>query len=223
MAMLVSDIITRAKQVYPDLSSAIALQYFNHIHNELMHRLNIRPARQSLSLTAGTAVYDLTGTRAFDAVYKTSSTKETSLSIVTWDWMDDHHPGWQSSDEQGTPSTIVISAENDSSGGLKGSKFTVRVFPVPDTTTSGGYPVIDIRSLKYDDLLTTDTIPATIQDEQVYVAGIVYKHANAQRYAEEDKAFQDYEQLVHRAFMYVQKASPVNTISSFPSALGRWR
>lgn len=181
MADTITQLTTDIQIRFPDLSSTIAERYANVIHNQLMRRLGIRETTTDISLTAGTREYDLAESNVSikSASYiKTSSDNDfIVLERTSRDELDLTDDRWRTRVTRGTPLRFYISSAADADSSEKKIGFD----PIPDTTTSGGYPIVRLYHSAIATLSGSDVLPPDISSSQVYLDGMSYLHCKATR------------------------------------------
>jgi hypothetical protein len=61
-----------------------------------------------------------------------------------------------------------------------GAQFYLTVDPIPDTTTSGGYPIFQLNYNVYTALSGSDTIPLSMPNASAILNGMFYKWSQMQ-------------------------------------------
>lgn len=168
-----ADAITKAQQTYPQLSTARAIVFANVIHNRILTRLNLRGTTKSVSLTSGTKDYALGAetSRIFTAFYRTSATAVYQLEPTSQERLDLERPLWRESTDTGSPTQYLVRPIKNGSG--TGDALMVTLVDTPDTTTSGGYPLLEMWVTDSTAFAaTSDDLPGALIDEMVYANGI---------------------------------------------------
>lgn len=168
-----ADAITKAQQKYPQLSTARAIVFANVIHNRLLTRLNLRGTTKSINMTSGTKDYALGAetSRIFTAFYRTSATVVSQLTPTSQEKLDLDDPDWRERTETGSPTHYMVRPIKNGSG--TGDALMVTLYPTPDTTTSGGYPLVEMWITDSTAFTaTSDDLPGSLIDEMVYANGI---------------------------------------------------
>lgn len=184
--MLASAVVTEFQRKYPACDSTRALELLNKVHRELATRSQFRNTTVTISLTASTAEYDLSSAvyMIHEAYYEITSDPADWRQLVerSLDEFIVKRFGWrQNTDSTSEPTEYYITSATDSNT----SKATIGFWPVPDTTTSGGYPRVRLYTTSVVDLIGTDAIPPQCINSNVYLYGM-YKLWSF------DKAPQDY-------------------------------
>ena len=147
------------------------------------------------------------------AYYRKSATETTKLTPVSTDWMDMYVKTWRATTETGTPTKFYVEAV-ETSGEVR-----VGLDPVPDTTTSGGYPVVVLYGTTYQAMLANENVPSIIPSIRVYVEGMKKLYASdrdPERVAIWDE--------LYRRELHSTLASIDNTIEDLdsPRVVPRW-
>ncbi|HAM40048.1 MAG TPA: hypothetical protein DCP69_01580 [Candidatus Omnitrophica bacterium] len=205
MADLISTLTTDVQTTFADLTTTVFERYVNQIHNMVLVELGIRDTTTDLTLTAGTRSYTLpeTAIEVKAATYIRSSTANdhTALRATTEEAMDLADPNWRERDVQGTPFRFFVTSSSSSNNTVK----KITLDPIPDTTSSGGYPNVRLAIVQNVTLVSTDTIPVEMSNSQVYLDGAKWLHCKNTRreqeaeywYAQFRKSM-DYEVQYHR-------------------------
>ena len=86
--------------------------------------------------------------------------------------MDGNVQAWRTTTDTGEPTKFYVEAVNTN------GEVRVGLDPVPDTTTSGGYPVVALYGTTYQAMLTNETVPSIIPSIRVYVEGMKKLYAS---------------------------------------------
>jgi hypothetical protein len=172
MAVTAQVVINNARQSFPDMSETIALDLLNLEHGELLARYPLRETTLDFtSIVADTPEYALaeTAIRVDAAYYYSDADTPKQLEPLSVEEMDRMDPGWRTRDS-GTPTHYYISASATSTGNLG-------LYPVPDTTTSSGYPKVTLYIRQNQTLGLSDNIPNGMLNYDAYLAGICLRYA----------------------------------------------
>jgi hypothetical protein len=164
----VTTVIAAARQILPRLTTTRAQAHFHTAHKELLDEAQVRNIPVTLgSLVDGTREYDWAegNLKAWDAVYYDSSTSFKHLEHVTEDWLDIYKPNWRAEAEEGDPDYYYITSSQDTDSAKK----VIGFYPIPDTTTSGGYPKVIVEATQFAELTTSETLPSTILHSQFHI------------------------------------------------------
>ena len=187
----VQDCIDGLHVAYPQVEDAQALTYFRQVHREVLALAQIETGAEPLDLTAGQREYALDSTDKIvnvrAAYYIKSATDVTRLAPVSTDWLDSHSPTWRASTEKGQPKRFYIEGVL-----ANGGEVHLGLDPVPDTTTSAGYPQVVLYGTTYQALVATDPIPEIVPTVRVYVEGMKRLYASDRdpaRFAQWDEIY----------------------------------
>lgn len=175
----VSQAIDKAQRREPNLSDARGLELLLDAHREILFRAQIRNSSDDVSLTQGTHEYDLPSgvLRVFSAVYVESADTGYQLTETSLDAMEVRGDAWLLSLAEEVPSRFYTSTTT--SGNT--SKLRIGMDAKAPATTSGGYPVLRLRTTKYTALGTGDELPPMIATDEVYVHRVCCGHALDQK------------------------------------------
>lgn len=164
--MTAQEVIDLAKLDFPDETDTKALADLQVIHDELCFDFKVYPSTQSLtSLVAGTNNYALTaGTkRVYNARYLANSSSSKPLEPTHRDHMDVLDPNWEAR-ANGTPREYWVEAGK------------VYLHPTPDTSSSGGYPKVELVTTLGQTLVVGTTLPS-VPNYQAWVEGVKWRIA----------------------------------------------
>lgn len=162
MAVTAQNIVTEVQFDFPDRSDTELLADLQDVYDELSFDFKLNPGTQSVStITAGTAGYALSAgtTRVYQARYHTSSTSYTVLDMVHVDWLDAYQSQWRGASD-GTPRYCYVELG------------TIYLHPAPDTSTSGGYPTLDVDTTTNATLVLATALPAGLASYKVFSEGV---------------------------------------------------
>lgn len=180
--MTVQETIDGLRVAYPQVSDAQALIYFRHIHREILALAQIETDETTIDLTAGQREYPLPDLTNVRAAYLVKSAQDaTKLTPVSTDYLDEQDPTWRNTTQQGEPVRFYV---EDAVIGLE---------PVPNTTTSAGFPKVVVYATTYQALVAIDDLPLAVPSIRVYVEGMKRLYAGDRdpaRYQQWDELYQ---------------------------------
>ena len=172
-----ADAVDGAKVSYPEISAAQGLIYCKQIWRRIINAAQIEAQEETFSsLVSGTREYTKDTTTqpvdvVRDAYYITSATVAKKLIPVSVDWLDKYaQADWRTTTDTSTPVYYYIEAKDD--GTVK-----LGLHPIPDTTTSAGYPKVTLYGSSYRVVTTATDVPGIIPDIRVLINGIKMLHA----------------------------------------------
>jgi hypothetical protein len=157
----------------------VALEYINEVHADLLRQLPLVTATEDLSVTSGTQEYAINEAtvRIVAAEWVTSATERRSLVVTDYDYLNSEEPNWRRR-SAGTPSRVYL--------WRSATDYVVGIDPKPNTTTSGGYPVLRLHATRVGTLTATGSLPKGIINKDVYAYGAMLRFAMDNRtYADE--------------------------------------
>lgn len=173
--LLVSDAIDGLQRAYPKITDAMALPLFKEVYIEVLALCQVEEGTEDKNLTDGTREYELTYDPQILKVravyYIESATSATKLTPVSSDWMDDNISQWRTTTNTGTPARFYIDYPTSAALTTQG-KAVIGLDPIPDTTTSGGYPIIRIFGPEYEEPAATTDIPQAFPNVRVFIEGM---------------------------------------------------
>lgn len=185
--MTVQDTIDGLHVAYPQVEDAQALIYFRQVHREILAHAQIETKEQQIDLTAGQREYPLDDIAVVRAAYLAKSTIDIKkLAPTSTDWLDEHVPTWRATSEQGEPVRFYVEDAN------------VGLDPIPDTTTSAGFPKLLVYGTDNQALTETDNIPKGIPSIRVYVEGMKRLYASDRDPSRFDQWDQSYQAELHK-------------------------
>lgn len=170
MASTVTQVIDKFQRHYPECGDTRAGEVFADAHREINLRLRLRETVVSVNLTDGTQEYDLAATNQLimSVVYYESATSYWVLDATTIDHLDTLDPGWRlriTSDDEGDPTQFYLRQVVDTDT----SKQVIGFIPIPDTTTSAGYPIVKVYCHQEGTITASETLPASLLSDQIYI------------------------------------------------------
>ena len=153
MSLTKAEVITRFLRAYPDASDQ-ASGYFDSAYRRIHFDCpDIALDTKTVSLTSGTFRYSLPAelVQAKQVVYQTGvddngNPEGTVLIPTTFSEMTRNNTDATTNLALGTPSQYWIEAvEGTASGSVPDADWKICVYPVPNETTTDGYPILSIR------------------------------------------------------------------------------
>jgi hypothetical protein len=216
MPSTVTQVLAKFARRYPDVDAATQLVLFLDAHKRLLSRVQVRNDVQYVSLTAGTQEYDLSGQvfKIHSAYLQQDSQTQVPLIERSTDELDAMRWGWRNPAYTGNPIEYYITAADSGDTG----QTTIGFVPIPSTTTSNGYPQVALYCTTYQDLTTTDAVPAGLLNDNYYLYEMYAKWA---AFAEPEQA--DFWQAKAEAELdlnqeHVQNLQAKGTSGFFPTA-----
>lgn len=169
MASTVDQVLTKFLRHYPQAGATRALEVFTDAHREINIRLRLREQIVSINMVDGTQEYDLAAPNQLihSVVYYVSAT-EGDYQVVdptSVDHLDVLDPTWRARLDEGNPLQYYLRNVPDTDS----SKQVIGFLPIPDTTTSAGYPIIKVYCHQEGTITTTETLPPQILSDQIYI------------------------------------------------------
>jgi hypothetical protein len=184
MSDTVATVVQFAQRRLPDLQTSWGISLADYVHREIMTYIpdlimtgaTANPGPTSITLTAGTYEYALAEAQMqIDyAQYQTASgAVAQNLAETTIYQLDKERPTWRSdipgqNNVPSVPFSFYISSN--------ASGATLGLYPYPLTSTSVGYPIVQIFGSQrtVSPLLSSTPIPPTCLNSLLYVEGICY-------------------------------------------------
>lgn len=168
---LVSDVQTQIRARFPECSDSRSLATINEVHKQLLTDFPLlRRTQVSTNLTAGTSEYALAETNFHieSVYYRTAAATQTRLLKESIEQLDSRLIGWRTA-ANGTP--IIWYLSSNLSGAGSTDQGVIGLYPPPDTTTTGGYPVLitNVSLIESAVLTGTSPLPPTMNSQWVYV------------------------------------------------------
>lgn len=181
MASTITQVITKAQAFVSDMSAAAGLVLAQELEDELLEEIKMMRDTEDITLALLTPTYALDEDilKVWDADYFASADDITPLSETSLDFLSRYRRNWRSR-EPSRPTSYYI--DNSSVGGM-----LIGLTPEPDTATSGTYPMVRLYVARKRTLSGSSTLPAAIQDDSVYVKGIIYKWKQLRRKNPQDE------------------------------------
>lgn len=182
---------------FDNASNAEVLSDLQAIHDDLCRVMRLKPSTQTLSsIVAGTPGYALSAgwARVFGVRYFSSATDYTKLKATDKDELDSFRYNWRL--ESGTPDSYYIESGN------------IYLVPSPDTSSSGGYPKVEVDISSTETLSGSGTnLPSGVSSYRAWIEGA--KWLIALRYQDPRTSYYEkrYEDERKKLFQQVQQAS----------------
>lgn len=169
MALTVASAITRCQRLLQSMSSTIALEYLQIIHDELLTEQPINITTEDISLVSGTREYAINtlDARIWSADLHLGASDIRPLIATSVPALNAKHRNWRQSSNS-TPSTWY--PWRNTAGNVVG------FHPAPDQTTST-YPFVRLVVSRKTTLATDGNLPESLQSSDPYVFGACLKHA----------------------------------------------
>ncbi len=166
--------VAQCRQHCPDLTVANAELLFNDIYREVMMDVDFTTeAVDSINLTAGTRLYNLPATsmQVHRVTIQTAASTFLSVSPADIGALDKKQPLWRT--VSATPALPISQWYIDSD--------KLGLYPIPDTTTSGSYPVALVYSQKSPTaaLVSADVLPNSIPSIEPFMYGVLARFTSA--------------------------------------------
>jgi len=174
MADTIQTVISAVQRRLPDLQSSWALTLADYVHREIMTYIpGLIMTNESspvlVSLTSGTKEYSISEwVMQIDyATYLTGAGAGTKLLETSVELLNKMDPAWRT-EPTGVPVQFYVSSD--------GTGANLGLHPTPATTTSGGYPIVQLfGSQRASTALTnSSTVPPTCLNSLLYIEGISY-------------------------------------------------
>ena len=192
---LCSDIIAGFRRTYPQVSATVdGLTLYQEALLEVLALLQIEEGSEDFNLTDGTREYekvynpDLFSIRA--AYYITDASTAVKLKAVDTDWMDENISVWRYTTDTGTPDKFYVGSPTSAALTTQG-KIVLGLDPIPDTTTTGGYPIVRIYGPEYEEPAVTSDVPQSITHPRVLIECMKKNYASDRDSTENWQRFRD--------------------------------
>lgn len=189
MAITVATVISEVQAVFPEATSAEIVTHVNTVDRDLGAQIKLRREMVDVSLTASDDEYVISETiiRVWAAHYVESSTRSNQypLQEISRDELNNFKSNFRLSPDN-KPRFYYLDV--DSAGDI-----VVGLYPIPPTTTSGGYPKVVLETTKWATLNSGSSLPAKIKNIRAYKAGVCFYYAQATRKREAQYWEQEYE------------------------------
>lgn len=167
MASTVAQVLAKFARRFPEVDAATQLTLFLDAHKRLLSRIQVRNDVQYITLAAGTQEYDLTGQvfKIHSAYLQQDAQTQVPLIERSTDELDAMRWGWRNPAYTGSPIEYYVSGADAGDSGQN----VIGFVPIPATSTSAGFPQVALYCTTYDDLQTTDTVPASLLNDNYYL------------------------------------------------------
>ncbi len=194
MASTITQVITKAQAFVSDMSAAAGLILAQELEDELLEQVKMLADTEDLTLALLTPTYALDEDilKIWSADYFASATDITPLNETSLDFLNMYRKRWRHR-EPSQPRDYYI--DNSSSAGM-----LLGLTPEPDTATSGTYPFVRLYVGRKRTLTGASVLPSAVQDDGLYVKGIIYKWKQLRRKNPQDEA------LAQRAYLEKKQA-----------------
>lgn len=170
--MTVQQVIDAAKVGYPGIpdigTPSTAVNIFNEVHNEILTQVGIQTDTETISLVSGTKEYALAVTARFAStvVYVRTSTDGDSTKLLPKSQERlESHSGSYKHESTGEPDSYYITHSSD--GTVK-----IGFAPTPDTTTTTGYPNVEMRVGRGATLTASGNLPLGVKNHTAWIVGV---------------------------------------------------
>jgi hypothetical protein len=169
-AITVNSIVTEVQAAFPDATATQIISHMNKVDRYLASKIRLRASTITVNLTSAYALSD-TIVRIYSVRYVRSSSASNSFMLKAEDMsgLDIKYPNWRSWPNS---EPRFYSFDVDSAGA-----FSLLLAPTPNTTTSGGYPVVYVYASLGGTLSAGGDIPNKIMQSDVYKFGACYYFA----------------------------------------------
>jgi len=196
MAVTVTNLYTAAQTHFPDIPQAVFLSLLNDVHQEIIENVRLTPdVAVTVNLTAGQQEYALPDTvlRIWEAAYMSEAGDYQKLEQTNVDWLDYNAPTWRNYPPS-TPYRVYDRGGN------------IGFVPAPDTSTSGGYPIVTLYCYQTSDtpLGIEDSLPAMARTGNAWLYRVLERWCDM--YHQEQSQFfaglsaREYERLISYSY-----------------------
>lgn len=178
--MTKTEVITRFSNHYSDCDSTLAGQLFDEAHRQLLNELEARNGTVTVSLTAGTREYSLSGTVAkiWEAYYQESSQESTWYKLEPMSLQQLAERGaWRSQAQEVRPTEYYVTTMTSGNTSTNAIGFN----NIPPSSTVSSYPNVTLHCTVVADLAGGDALPAWIDYPNAYVYLMCYRYAIMRR------------------------------------------
>jgi len=226
--MTVQTLVDEMQLMFPQLDDATILQQLNNVHYQLCRDYRVRNGKETFSsFVAGTQSYSVpsvNGTPAeiYGATFYQSSGNGTPLTPATVRDLQNTNPGYDT-DIYGTGTPVQYYTDG---GAIGATSFTVGFFPIPNQTSSGGYPKVIFNVSYYETLVlsspvsgvSTDQMPPAVGGAQAWYYGTLRRLAerlNDARLSEFIAMEKKERRALAKTFARAEDAQPSNRTVGF--------
>lgn len=162
--MTVSDVIKRLRRQVPELDDATIRDYIQEVHNDLGYHLPLKRVEEDHNLVALQEQYVLNSLteRVWSVELINSATDSRALLAIDYENLIESQPNFRRM-PAGTPRRYYVSRDDD-------SERVIGVLPVPISATSGGYPILRVRTSRTSPITNATVLPMGVSAD-VYVYG----------------------------------------------------
>lgn len=208
MSSTATAVISKFRTRYPSCSATNASLYLQDVLKELYSRLDIRQVDITVSLTASTREYDLNVdvTAIQRAIYKPSADESgwVILSANNIYKLDHTEPSWRLNLTEGSPVTYYIRGVSSSDT----AKNVIGFIPIPDTTTSSGYPNVTLVCTQYAEITGSEALPSNLLNDNVLLYGMYYYYSiDRDDAASENRWYKLYEHEIAKNAIHLRNLS----------------
>lgn len=161
--MNAQDLVDKTIRTFKGVTEDQALEYLQEVHTHILSNVRLNIETITINLTSGTGEYAIDDDilRVWTARYLVSATSQDVLNPTHVDELNKNHRDWKV-DSASTPNLYYVEGSN------------LGLYPVPDTTTSGGYPVVKCEVTRDQTLSISGTptvIPEFARRPQAWIMG----------------------------------------------------
>lgn len=169
MASTVTQIITRFQRRFRHCEATYAATLFDDAHRTILKKCEVRNTTRAITLTAGTRQYDLASSvyRVHEAYYERTSDPGTWMPIIetSLNRLATISQGWRARSPESEPHFYYITSAVSSDS----AKNQIGFEPIPGTSSSGGYPRVQLYVTEYAALTGSETVPENLLSDDVYL------------------------------------------------------
>lgn len=173
--LTVTNVIAAFRRRYPGCDTTTAGLLFDKAYKRLLDKAGFRTRDVTFSsLVDGTREYDWAEAdlRVYFATYYVDADNFSILTPTDEDNLRDVNPAWNADDsDTGTPTSFYIASRVDATSNKTG-KLVIGFNPIPDTTTSAGYPKVVCHCESHASISGNTEIPYSVLDEGYFVASM---------------------------------------------------
>lgn len=191
----VAQVENKVQRRFPDFTDALADEYMNQVHQDVLFQLPLITATEDISVTSGTQeyAYSESAIRLVAAEWVTSATDRKPLEAVEMDYLNQEERGWRKLGS-GTPSRYYH--------WRSATAYVVGLLPKPNQTTAT-YPVLRLHQTRIETITSGDSLPKGLLTYDAYVYGALYRFALDNRANGEEVAM--FKQLYEEAIAKERK------------------
>jgi hypothetical protein len=217
------NVIDRAQARHQSIDSAEALEFAEEVYREFLSKTELGRKAYDISLTAGTREYPLNAaiSTIHQVDYVSASGEAKQLDHTDVNQLEAFDPGFLSKGKQSTPTHYYIEFEEDA-----GIKAKLNLYPIPDTTTSSGFPKITVFGTAIPTFTVATLLPERLSTPDVFVDGILAKWAKLYKDSDYQEMQARYDESMNQAIADARNFDRNMTgtyIPSFVTSLPRKR